>query len=431
MLVTASIYSIFQPLTDVFETVLKFFHSGGISWGFSIVLLTIAVRAVLIPLTLRQIKSMVRMQTLAPQMKEIQKKYKEDKQRQQQEMMKFYKANNVNPLGSCLPMVLQLPAFFALYAMLRQSLRGDICPQVQRAHNHGVLSTAHTVACGNAPGAHFLFIPDLTNKATGITLVILILLYVGSQLGSSVLMSAASMDPTQRKIMMFMPIIFVLFVIRFPAGLLVYWITTNLWTIAQQYVVKRRIGPATAAVATAGGAGVAGGGSGPPELAAAGDDSSGGGGLGATLRGRLRAAQEAAGASNASRGGERTSSRGGGGSATKTRTSGGNGAAATKGNGAAATKGNGAAATKGNGAGATKGGGAATPGNGGGSSGGGRGAGSKRRGSKSAGANGGSGASSGSGGSNGGGTGNASSGRAGSPPPRPPRKKKKRSGRRR
>ena len=423
MLVTASIYSIFQPLTDVFETVLKFFHnSGGISWGFSIVLLTIAVRAVLIPLTLRQIKSMVRMQTLAPQMKEIQKKYKEDKQRQQEEMMKFYKANNVNPLGSCLPMVLQLPAFFALYAMLRQSLRGDICPAVQRAHNHGVLSTAHTVACGNAPGAHFLFIPDLTNKATGITLVILIILYVGSQLGSSVLMSAASMDPTQRKIMMFMPIIFVLFVIRFPAGLLVYWITTNLWTIAQQYVVKRRIGPATAAVATAGGGAVAGGGSGPPQLAAAGDESSGGGGLGATLRGRLRAAQEAAGgASNASGSGERTSRGGGGSSATKTR---------APGNSSSATKGNGANGTKGNGAADTKGGGAATPGNGGGGSSG-RGAGSKRRGAKSTGANGGSGASSGSGGSNGGGPGNGSSARAGSPPPRPPRKKKKRSGRRR
>ena len=100
----------------------------GLSWGWSIVLLTVAVRAVLVPLTFRQIKSMVRMQALQPQMKEIQQKYKEDKPRQQQEIMKFYKENNVNPLASCLPMVLQLPVFISLYYMLRESLRNDICP---------------------------------------------------------------------------------------------------------------------------------------------------------------------------------------------------------------------------------------------------------------------------------------------------------------
>src|ERR1700760_3782657 len=143
MLVTANI---FQPLIDVFESVLKFFHnSGGISWGWSIVLLTVCVRAVLVPLTFRQIKSMVRMQALAPQMKEIQAKYKDNKERQSQEMMKFYRENNVNPLGSCLPLVLQLPVFISLYYMLRQSLRTDICPAIQRAHNHGVLSNSHTV----------------------------------------------------------------------------------------------------------------------------------------------------------------------------------------------------------------------------------------------------------------------------------------------
>src|SRR6201995_720416 len=138
MLVAANI---FQPLIDVFESVLKFFHNtGGISWGWSIVLLTVCVRAVLVPLTFRQIKSMVRMQALAPQMKEIQAKYKQDKERQSQEMMKFYKENNVNPLGSCLPLVLQLPVFISLYYMLRQSLRSDICPGVQAAYNAAVHS---------------------------------------------------------------------------------------------------------------------------------------------------------------------------------------------------------------------------------------------------------------------------------------------------
>ena len=181
LLVTANI---FQPLIDVFESVLKFFHNSiGIPWGWAIVLLTICVRALLVPLTVRQIRSMARMQQLAPEMKAIQAKYKEDKQRQQQEMMKFYKENNVNPLASCLPLAAQLPVFISLYYMLRQSLRLDICPLWQRANNHGVLSAAHTVPCGVHGESSFLFIGDITDKATGATLVVLIILYVGTQLG--------------------------------------------------------------------------------------------------------------------------------------------------------------------------------------------------------------------------------------------------------
>jgi YidC/Oxa1 family membrane protein insertase len=261
MLVPANI---FQPLIDVFEAVIKFFHNSvGIPWGWSIVLLTIVVRAAMIPLTLKQIKSMVRMQALSPQMKEVQAKYKEDKQRQQQEIMKLYKEHGVNPLGSCLPLVAQLPVFVSLYYMLRQSLRADICPTVQPGYNaalHKVTSVAHTKVCGSH-NASFLFIHDLTDKATGITLVILLILYVGSQLASTIMMSASQTDPNMRRVMMFMPLIFVLVVIRFPAGVLVYWITTNTWTIGQQYIVKRRMGPMQAATAAAAASG--GGGAGP------------------------------------------------------------------------------------------------------------------------------------------------------------------------
>ena len=282
MLITFA--NIFQPLIDVFEAVLKFFHNSvGVPWGWSIVLLTMCVRACLVPLTIKQMGSMARLQRLQPQMKEIQNKYKEDKQRQQQEMMKFYRENNVNPLGSCLPLVAQLPVFISLYYMLRQSLRDDICHQVQATyrahyllkHPHTAAGTLHglTTACsvhGVSHGANFLFIGDLTSKATGLTLIVLIVLYVGSQLGSSLVMSAPTMDPTQRRIMMFMPLIFVLFVIRFPAGLLVYWITTNLWTLAQQYLVKRHIGPTTAvAVETNGSSGNGGGSATAPAPAAA------------------------------------------------------------------------------------------------------------------------------------------------------------------
>ncbi len=298
MLVTANI---FQPLIDVFEAVLKFFHNSvGIPWGWAIVLLTICVRAILVPLTVRQIRSMARMQQLAPEMKAIQAKYKEDKQRQQQEMMKFYKENNINPLSSCLPLAAQLPVFISLYYMLRESLRTDICPKWQMANNHGVLSTAHTVACGSHGQSSFLFIGDITDKARGATLVVLIILYVGTQLGSSLMMSGAMTDRTQRQIMLFMPLIFVIFVIRFPAGVLVYWITTNLWTIGQQYVVKRRIGPMRPATAggvppTGGGGGSGprsggsgGSGGGPPKSGPNGSGGSGGG-----LSGLIRKPKEA------------------------------------------------------------------------------------------------------------------------------------------
>ena len=289
LLVTANI---FQPLIDVFESILKFFHNSiGIPWGWAIVLLTICVRAVLVPLTVRQIRSMARMQQLAPDMKAIQAKYKEDKQRQQQEMMKFYKENNVNPLASCLPLAAQLPVFISLYYMLRQSLRLDICPEWQMQNNHGVLSAAHTVACGSHGQASFLFIGDITAEATGATLVILILLYVGTQLGSSLMMSGAMTDRTQRQIMLFMPLLFVIFVIRFPAGVLVYWITTNLWTICQQYVVKRRIGPMRPATPPgsppAGGGGGSSGGGGPPK-----SSPNGSGGAGGGLAGLIRRPKE-------------------------------------------------------------------------------------------------------------------------------------------
>jgi YidC/Oxa1 family membrane protein insertase len=273
--------NIFQPLIDVFDAVLKFFHNSlGIQWGWSIVLLTVVIRALMIPLTVKQFHSMQQLQRHQPEMKAIQAKYKDDKQRQQQELMKFYKENNVNPLGSCLPLALQLPVFISLFYMLKNELRVNICPQVQHhamavaaslAHPPHPLpgSPGHYVPCGPNGGASFLFIPDLTNKAHGWVLLVLILAYVGSQLGSSLIMQTPTMDKTQRRILLFMPLIFVFIVINFPAGLLVYWITTNTWTIGQQLIVKRRIAHESPPVAVAA-AGAASrpspnGGSGGPE----------------------------------------------------------------------------------------------------------------------------------------------------------------------
>jgi YidC/Oxa1 family membrane protein insertase len=261
-----------QPLINVLEQVLLFFHDSiGVGWGFAIILLTITVRLVLLPLTLKQVTSMQRLQVLAPEMRAIQAKYKEDKQRQQQEMMKFYRENRVNPLASCLPLAFQFPFFIALYYMLRTDLKADMCPGIE--HFAEVQGTSlKSVTCsqfGDYVSAHpvqaaahhlpsvvqdpsFLFIPDLTAKATGAVLIVLIVLYVASQLASG-LLSSASADRNQRMIMLGLPIVFVTFIINFPAGLLVYWITTNVWTIVQQLIVRKTVGvPRRPALATAG-----------------------------------------------------------------------------------------------------------------------------------------------------------------------------------
>src|SRR3954463_4868625 len=229
--------NVLQPLIDFFEGILQFFHdSANLSWGASIIALTLVVRAALVPLTVKQFKSMQALSRLQPEIKKLQGKYSDDKQRRNQEMMRFYRENKGNPFSSGLPIVAQLPVFFSLFYMLRKDLRFDICPETQ-AH-----AANPPIPCGHVPEAQFLGIPDITNKATGTVLVVLIVLYVSSQLVSSLLMPS-TVDRNQRMIFLALPFIFIPFVIRFPAGLLVYWITTNLWTSVQQYLVRRTVGP--------------------------------------------------------------------------------------------------------------------------------------------------------------------------------------------
>ena len=209
--------NIFQPLIDIFDHVMVFFHDTvGLSWGMSIIALTVAVRTVLLPLTIKQYKSMAKLQQLAPEMKALQVKYKEDKQRLQQETMKFYRENQVNPLGSCLPLVMQIPVFIALFYMLRKDLKIDICGPEERIAEVGSIATTgcDQVVSGSAD---FWFIPDLTVAATGSVLAVLLVSYVLSQLMSSVLM-AVTTDKTQRTIMIALPFVFVFFVRTFPAG---------------------------------------------------------------------------------------------------------------------------------------------------------------------------------------------------------------------
>jgi YidC/Oxa1 family membrane protein insertase len=215
------IANVLQPLIDACEWVLEFWHGvigdGPNSWGWSIILLTFTVRILILPLTFKGVKSMQRLQTLQPEIKKIQERYKDDKQRQQQEVMAFYQSEKVNPLGSCLPLLLQIPFFISLFYLLRSdSFKADI------ASNPG-----------------FFPIDDLAAKVDDpVLLGVLIVLYVGTQLAAS-LVTAISADPMQRRIMLALPFVFVIFIINFEAGLILYWITTNVWTIGQQLLVKK------------------------------------------------------------------------------------------------------------------------------------------------------------------------------------------------
>jgi YidC/Oxa1 family membrane protein insertase len=228
--------NILQPLIDIADSVLNFFHDDvGLSWGMSIIALTVVTRALLIPLTYKQLKGMRALQALQPQIKELQEKYKNDRQRMQQEMMRIYKDNKVNPFASCVPLLAQIPVFITLFFLLRDQLPDDIGCEAGK--------------CGSE--ASFWFISDLTAKATGGELIALILLYVGTQLVSGLVMSITA-DKSQRMLLFLLPLIFVPFILSFPAGLILYWITTNFWTIGQQLVIQKVIPPPVAA--TAGGA---------------------------------------------------------------------------------------------------------------------------------------------------------------------------------
>ena len=224
---------VFSQLEGVMIHVLNFFHSNvGLPWAWSIVATTIVVRMILVPLTIRQIHSMQNLQKHAPQMKEIQKKYKQDRQKQNEELMKFYRENNINPAASCLPMLAQLPVFIALYYTLKHfDKHFHVGP-------HTDLSFLH-------------FIPSIQDHTTshwgGF---VLLFVYVASQMVSTLYMSATA-DKMQRTLFMVMPLIFVFVIARFPAGLVLYWVTTNLWTVGQG-LITRRLMPKPGALPTLG-----------------------------------------------------------------------------------------------------------------------------------------------------------------------------------
>ena len=219
-MIVFGISSVLQPLENAVLWLLERFHYNlFLPWAWAIVATTIAVRILLVPLTVRQIHSMQAMQRHAPEMKEIQRKYKGDRQKLNEELMKFYKENHINPAASCLPLLAQFPVFISLYLVLRHFTN-----HVQS----GSLSWLHVV-------------PDISAKASSHwSGYLLLVIYAGSQVLSTYFMSA-TMDKTQRTIMMIVPLIFITVIANFPAGLVLYWVTTNLWTVGQGLVTRRLV----------------------------------------------------------------------------------------------------------------------------------------------------------------------------------------------
>jgi YidC/Oxa1 family membrane protein insertase len=216
---------ILQPIEDAAESVLNFFHDNvGLSWGTSIIALTVCVRALLVPLTYKSIKGMRTFQALQPQFKQIQEKYKNDKQRMQQETMRFMQENKVNPLASCLPLILQLPIFFALFRLLRgDSFEQDVM---------------------EAGGEGWFFIQSVIEKPHGAETAILMALFAASMVLSMIVTMRSSPTATgnqQYLLIGAMTLVTLFFVPAVPAGLSLYWITTNIWTVGQAYVAAKLI----------------------------------------------------------------------------------------------------------------------------------------------------------------------------------------------
>ena len=203
--------NLFGPLINLFGSGLEFFYSLGAPWWLSIVVLTFIVRSLLFPLTIKQVKSMRAVQDLKPEMDKIRAKYKDNKQKQQEEIMKLYQERQVNPLGGCFPILIQMPIFITMYYVIRN---------FDQTH------------AGFSSGG-MLWFKDLTVADPYYILPIL----------SAVTMLAASeitskkVDPQQRWIMRIAPVGITVVLLHFPAGLFMYWITSNLMTLGQNYVI--------------------------------------------------------------------------------------------------------------------------------------------------------------------------------------------------
>ena len=203
-------FGIFSFMAKPFLVVLNFFEKYIGNYGIAIILLTVLIKVIFYPLTKHSLTSMRKMQKMQPQMAAIKEKYKDDKEKMNRELMELYKRHQINPVSGCLPMILQIPVFIALYEVLYVSIDLRQAP-------------------------FFFWIRDLSEKDPYYISPLL----MGATMFVQQKMTPTSADPAQAKVMLFMPIIFTYMFLKFPSGLVVYWLANNLLTIAQQYYIQR------------------------------------------------------------------------------------------------------------------------------------------------------------------------------------------------
>jgi len=272
-----------KPFYEAIAWLVTHIHSGlgpifgdasGASWALSIVLLTVAMRLLLFPLFVKQIRNQRAMQLLQPKMKELQAKYKNDKEKLNQEMMALWREAGANPLSGCLPLIVQMPVFFALFRVLNSLKPNKRCTDVHLItkcfsphYGVGVTDVAHAaqakifgvpISAAFNSSKHTLSLLGASTTSTKVLSVVLIVLMgLSTFLTQRQIMARASTQggagmPQQQKVLLYvLPIVFAVIGYRFPLGVLLYWLTTNVWSLGQQAIVIRRM-DATAAAAEAG-----------------------------------------------------------------------------------------------------------------------------------------------------------------------------------
>jgi len=253
--------TILNPLYNLVSGVIILFHKAltpifgkdsGVTWALSIIGLVILIRIILIPLFVKQIKSQRALTALQPQMKAIQNKYKDDRQKQSEEMMKLYKEHKTNPLASCFPIIAQAPIFFALFTVLN-----GIARNVPHGYLKGdyLVSAAQAKFFGASISQSFLGSSDTTVKIVTVILIFIMSATTFTTQRQLMVKGMPKMDSSnnmmlqQQKIMLYLfPLIFAISGVNFPVGVLIYWSTTNFWTWGQQfYVIKRNPTPGSPA----------------------------------------------------------------------------------------------------------------------------------------------------------------------------------------
>lgn len=228
---------IWNGIVAFFNFLLQAFYRFSGSYGLAIIILTALIKVVLFPLTLKQTRSMMAMQKIQPEIKKLQEKYKDDKERLSQEMMKFYRENKINPLGGCLPLLLQLPVFFALFTVLRKYLLTP--PTLIVGNTLSVFGGINVM--GGAPynalpaikQAGFLWMGNLADstRIADPYFVLIVILAASTWYSQKQVMT----DPRQKNLMIIMPIFTAFIGYSLPAGVVLYWATTNILQILQQW----------------------------------------------------------------------------------------------------------------------------------------------------------------------------------------------------